>query len=136
MADSGAIVVGAGAPPPGWHGRDHGPARLTFSTYGQRVDAQGWGLEVTTTGYGDLQGGTEKDLWYTGAFSGTSSASPIVVDAVASYQGMSGAATGRRTPAQVRALLRETGSPQTDASGRSATQRIGDLPDLKEMFLP
>ncbi|MEU7633001.1 S8 family peptidase [Nocardia sp. NPDC049220] len=137
-ADSGAIVVGAGAPPPGWHGRDHGPARsrLIFSNYGQRVDVQGWGLEVTTTGYGDLQGGTEEDLWYTDAFSGTSSASPIVVGAVASYQGMSGAATGRKTPAQVRALLRETGSPQADASGRPATQRIGNLPDLKAMFQP
>lgn len=61
---SGAIVVGAGAPPPGTHGRDHSPdrSRLDFSNYGQRVDAQGWGREVTTTGYGDLQGGSNRDL--------------------------------------------------------------------------
>ncbi|MEU4342042.1 S8 family peptidase [Nocardia sp. NPDC023852] len=137
-ADSGAIIVGAGAPPPGFHGNDHGPARsrLAFSNYGQRVDVQGWGLEVTTTGYGDLQGGSDEDLWYTDVFSGTSSASPIVVGAVASYQGMTGAAAGRKTPAEVRARLRETGSPQTDAPGRPATQRIGSLPDLKAMIVP
>ncbi|MGK8522536.1 S8 family peptidase [Nocardia asteroides] len=137
-ADSGAIIVGAGAPPPGFHGRDHGPARsrLEFSNYGERVDVQGWGLEVTTTGYGDLQGGPDEDLWYTDVFSGTSSASPIVVGAVTSYQGMSAAAAGRKTPAEVRARLRETGSPQTDAPGRPATQRIGNLPDLKSMILP
>jgi len=40
---SGAVVVGAGSPPPGTHGRDHGPdrSRLGFSNYGQRVDCQG-----------------------------------------------------------------------------------------------
>ncbi|WP_280295837.1 S8 family peptidase [Nocardia abscessus] len=137
-ADSGAIIVGAGAPPPGFHGRDHGPARsrLEFSNYGERVDVQGWGLEVTTTGYGDLQGGPDEDLWYTDVFSGTSSASPIVVGAVTSYQGMSAAAAGRKKPAEVRARLRETGSPQTDAPERPATQRIGNLPDLKSMILP
>ena len=47
--DSGAIVVGAGAPPPGTHGRNHGPdrSRLGFSNYGALIDAQGWGREVT-----------------------------------------------------------------------------------------
>ncbi|MEV6324769.1 hypothetical protein AB0M45_26805 [Nocardia sp. NPDC051787] len=137
-ADSGAIIVGAGTPPPGFHGRDHGPARsrLAFSNYGKRVDAQGWGLEVTTTGYGDLQGGSDEDLWYTDVFSGTSSASPIVTGAVASYQGMSGAAAGRKTPGEVRTRLRETGSPQTDAPARPATQRIGTLPDLRSLLGP
>ncbi|MEU2038996.1 S8 family serine peptidase [Nocardia niwae] len=137
-ADSGAIIVGAGAPPPGFHGRDHGPARsrLSFSNYGERVDVQGWGLEVTTTGYGDLQGGPDEDLWYTDVFSGTSSASPIVAGAVTSFQGMSAAAAGRKTPAEVRARLRGTGSPQTDAPERPASQRIGNLPDLKSMILP
>lgn len=83
--DSGAIVVGAGAPPPGTHGRDHGPdrSRLGFSNYGAMVDVQGWGREVTTCGYGDLQGGSSENLWYTDVFSGTSSASPIVVGALA-----------------------------------------------------
>ena len=130
--DSGAIVVGAGAPPPSTHGRNHGPdrSRLEFSNYGALVDAQGWGREVTTCGYGDLQGGHE-DVWYTDRFSGTSSASPIVVGAIASLQGMvraRGAAV--LTPAKVRKCLRATGAKQTDAPGRPQTQRIGNRPDL------
>ncbi|MBB5916400.1 hypothetical protein BJY24_005312 [Nocardia transvalensis] len=134
--DSGAVLVGAGAPPPGTHGRDHGPgrSRLSFSNYGSRIDTQGWGREVTTTGYGDLQGGASEDYWYTDTFSGTSSASPIVVGTIASYQGMSTAAGARLTPGQVRTRLRATGSPQTDAPGRPATQRIGNLPDLQALI--
>src|SRR5207253_1895259 len=44
---SGAILVGAGAPPPGTHGHNHGPdrSRLDFSNYGRRLDTQGWGRE-------------------------------------------------------------------------------------------
>jgi hypothetical protein len=49
---------------------------------------------------------------------------------------MSAAAAGRKTPAEVRTRLRETGSPQTDAPERPVTQRIGNLPDLKSMILP
>ncbi|MFD6270468.1 S8 family peptidase [Nocardia asteroides] len=134
--DSGAVLVGAGAPPPGTHGRDHGPARsrLPFSNHGARLDVQGWGREVTTTGYGDLQGGSDEDLWYTDEFSGTSSASPIVVGAVAAYQGIRAGGAGRATPAEIRALLRATGSPQTAAPGRPVTERIGALPDLRAML--
>lgn len=134
-ADSGAILVGAGAPPPGTHGRDHGPARsrLDFSNHGARLDAQGWGREVTTTGYGDLQGGPDEDLWYTDRFSGTSSASPIVVGAIAAYQGMRALGPGRASPDQIRTMLRATGSAQTAAPGRPLTQRIGTLPDLRAM---
>ncbi|MEV6279883.1 S8 family peptidase [Nocardia sp. NPDC051832] len=133
--DSGAIIVGAGAPPPGTHGRDHGPARsrLAFSNYGSRVDTQGWGREVTTTGYGDLQGGDDEDYWYTDTFSGTSSASPIVVGAIACYQGIRATGPGRLTPTEIRARLRATGSPQTAAPNRPATQRIGNLPDLRAL---
>ncbi|MCX7792046.1 MAG: S8 family serine peptidase [Chloroflexaceae bacterium] len=135
--DSGAIVVGAGAPPPGTHGRNHGPdrSRLNFSNYGALVDAQGWGREVTTTGYGDLQGGSNEDLWYTDTFSGTSSASPIVVGAIAGVQGVLHAA-GRipMSPARAREVLRATGSPQQDAPGRPTAQRIGNRPDVRQMI--
>ncbi|MFQ5633092.1 MAG: S8 family peptidase, partial [bacterium] len=124
--DSGAIVVGAGAPPPGTHGRNNGPdrSRLGFSNYGALIDAQGWGREVTSTGYGDLQGGTNRDEWYTDRFSGTSSASPIVVGALGCVQGV----LRRRgriplSPARARELLRATGSPQQNATGRPRTQR-------------
>jgi len=134
--DSGAIVVGAGAPPPGTHGRDNGPdrSRLDFSNWGALIDAQGWGREVTTCGYGDLQGGSNEDLWYTDTFSGTSSASPIVTGVIACLQGMA-KARGKPvlTPAQVRNCLRSTGSPQQDAPGRPASQRIGNRPDLRAL---
>jgi hypothetical protein len=99
------------------------------------VDAQGWGREVTTTGYGNLQGGTNEDVWYTDTFSGTSSASPIVVGALAAVQGMLQAA-GRplMTPASARRCLRSTGSPQQDAPGRPLTQRIGNRPDIPALY--
>jgi hypothetical protein len=133
----GAIICGAGAPPPGTHGRNHGPdrSRLDFSNFGACVDAQGWGREVTTTGYGDLQGGANPDLWYTDTFSGTSSASPIVVGALACVQGVL-RARGRipLSPARARDLLRGTGSPQQDAPGRPATQRIGNRPNLRQLI--
>ena len=135
--DSGAIVVGAGAPPPGTHGRDHGPdrSRLDFSNWGALVDAQGWGREVTTAGYGDLQGGTNEDEWYTDRFSGTSSASPIVVGALACVQGVLRAhGRIRLSPARGRELLRATGSAQQDAPGRPRTQRIGNRPNLRQLI--
>jgi hypothetical protein len=133
---SGAVLVGAGAPPPGTHGRDHGPdrSRLDFSNFGQRVDAQGWGREVTTTGYGDLQGGADRDRWYTDRFSGTSSASPIVVGVLGCVQGILRARNRPLlTPARARSVLRATGSPQQDAPGRPRTQRIGNRPNLRQI---
>ncbi|NGO75377.1 S8 family serine peptidase [Streptomyces sp. YC504] len=136
---SGAVLAGAGAPPPGTHGRDHGPdrSRLAFSNYGARVDAQGWGRETTTTGGswnrpGDLQGGAEEIAWYTDTFSGTSSASPVVTGALASLQGMLKASgSAPMSPQQAREVLRASGTPQQDAPGRPASQRIGNRPDIK-----
>ena len=130
---SGAVVVGAGAPPSGNWGTDR--SRLDYSNYGARVDAQGWGREVTTTGYGDLQGGPNPDLWYTSSFSGTSSASPIVVGALACLQGaVKRAGRPPISPARARDLLRTTGSPQQDTPGRPASQRIGNRPDLRRLI--
>ena len=134
--DSGAIMVGAGAPPPGTHGRSHGAdrSRLDFSNFGALIDVQGWGREVTTAGYGDLQGGTNEDLWYTDTFSGTSSASPIVVGVAAALQGMARArGVAALTPAQFRNCLRTTGTPQQDEAGRPASQRIGNRPNLRQL---
>jgi hypothetical protein len=135
--DSGAILVGAGAPPPGTHNRDWGPdrSRLDFSNYGSAVDVQGWGREVTTTGYGDLQPGVTEDTWYTDQFSGTSSASPIVVGALGCVQGNLRAGGGQPlNPAAARNLLRTTGSVQQDAPGRPVAQRIGNRPDLRQVL--
>lgn len=136
--DSGAILVGAGAPPPGTHNRNfYGPdrSRLDFSNYGSSVDVQGWGREVTTCGYGDLQGGTDEDRWYTDQFSGTSSASPIIVGTLACLQGIRRAqGAPLLTPAQARNILRQTGSPQQDGPNGPASQRIGNRPDLKALI--
>jgi hypothetical protein len=159
---SSAVVVGAGMPSPGTHGRNAQPGwgdvyadrgRCFFSNYGARVDAQGWGWEVTSTGYGDLQGGTDRNQWYTDQFSGTSSASPIVVGALACVQGVL-RAHGRipLSPARAIELLRATGSPQQDGPAftfipnmtgtgypqnhpaRPRTQRIGNRPNLRQLI--
>ncbi|MEO5335100.1 MAG: S8 family serine peptidase, partial [Magnetococcus sp. YQC-5] len=135
----GAILCGAGAPPPGTHGQNHGPdrSRLSFSNFGACVDAQGWGREVTTTGrswgVADLHNGGP-NAWYTDHFSGTSSASPVVTGALACAQGWLRAANKPLlTPAKARTLLRTTGSPQQDAPGRPVQERIGNRPDLKAL---
>ncbi len=130
--DSGAVVVGAGAPPSGAFGPDR--SRLDFSNFGALVDAQGWGRQVVACGYGFLQGGNDENLWYTHDFSGTSSASPIVTGALACVQGVR-RAMGRTllTPAQSRTLLRTTGSPQQAGPNGPATQRIGNRPDIRNM---
>jgi len=130
--DCGAIVVGAGAPSTGNFGPDR--SRLGFSNYGAIVDAQGWGRDVVTTGYGDLQGGNE-NKWYTKTFSGTSSASPIVVGAVACLQGIRKAKSDSLlTYSELRNLFAITGSPQQSAPGRPATQNIGKRPNLRAAY--
>ena len=159
---SGAVIVGAGMPPAGTHGRNAQPntgdiyadrGRCYFSNFGARVDTQGWGWEVTSTGYGDLQGGSDQNQWYTDQFSGTSSASPIVVGALACVQGVL-RAHGRipLSPASAIELLRATGSSQQDAPGftfianmtgsgypqnhpaRPRTEHIGNRPNLRQMI--
>lgn len=134
---SGALMVGAGVPPAGTHGRTHDNerARLGFSNWGSRVDCQGWGMEVTTTGYGDLRGGPVQDFWYTDQFSGTSSAAPMAAGALACLQGI------RRirgldliTPSEAISLVRTTGTPQEDGRRNPKTQRIGNLPDLRQLI--
>jgi serine protease len=107
--DSGAIMVGAGAAPPSAFGSDVDRSRLYFSNYGSRVNVQGWGEGVATTGYGDLHNEGD-NLTYTAYFAGTSSASPIIASAVASIEGVVEAETGLPAhPALLRALLERTG---------------------------
>jgi hypothetical protein len=139
--DSGAILVGAGAPPPGTHDASWGPdgSRLHWSNWGSRVDVQAWGREVTTTGgYGsgpdELRPVWDENGWYTNRFSGTSSAAPMVAGALACVQGMRLAA-GRDplTPLEARDLLRETGSPQQPDDEGDDSRRIGTRPDLRSM---
>jgi subtilisin family serine protease len=142
--DSGAILVGAGNPPPGTHGRNQDTlgfneiyfnlARCGFSNYGARVDCQGWGWEVTTLGYGDLQSGNQNIL-YTDVFAGTSSASPMVAGVIACLQGrIRAAGAALLTPFGARNLLRTTGAPQQSTPDRPGTQTIGRRPDLRAML--
>jgi len=121
--DSGAIMVGAGGPPrDGFADR----ARLAFSNYGSRVDVQGWGRKVATLDYGDLQACAGDHRHYTGEFSGTSSASPIVAGAAAILEGVARARGHVLGPAELRDLLRRTGTPQAG----NIAQTIGPRPDL------
>lgn len=140
---SGAVMVGAGSPPAGTHGRNTSPwnlpyvdrARCGFSNYGSRVDAQGWGWEVTTCGYGDLYNSGGATQLYTDIFAGTSSASPIVVGALAATQGVLKAANmPLMTSDRARQLVRSTGSPQQAAPGRPTSQRIGNRPNLRQLI--
>jgi subtilisin family serine protease len=115
--DSGAIVVGAGNP--------NTRARLGLSAYGSRVDVQGWGSGVTSTGYRDLFDPGDVRQRYTGLFGGTSGASAIVAGVAASVQGAvlaDGAAP--LEPDEMRDLLVATGTPQTGAG------HIGPLPSI------
>jgi serine protease len=118
VRDSGAILVGAGD--------SRSPS--CFTNFGSRIDMQGWGNNVMTLGYGDRFNPGDENQWYTGTFSGTSSASPIVTGAAASIIGVSladGQGYGGRTPAEIRKILRDTGTPQV-----SDPRNIGPLPNL------
>ena len=119
IRDSGAIIVGAG------DSTSHG--KRESSSYGSRVDLQGWGHDVVTTGYGDLFDPGDIRQRYRRSFAGTSAASPIVAGAVLSVQGMARAAgLPPLSPERVRALLVATGTPQ----GSGDAGHIGPLPNL------
>ncbi len=118
--DSGAILVGAGSA-----NTDHD--KLAFSTYGDRVNLQGWGQFVFTLGYGDyIAVGGDEDQQYTDTFSGTSSASPIVTGAVVAVQSWALSNLGTTLgPDEMRTLLVDTGVAQGSGG------HIGPLPDLE-----
>lgn len=119
VRDSGAIMCGAAT--------GFGLEREWFSNYGSRLDSFGWGSNVVTTGYGDLQGGEDEDYWYTAYFSGTSSASPICTGPVLCIQGVR-KALGEpvMSPLELRSLMTDTGTPQLP----DQLEYIGTRPDL------
>lgn len=116
--DSGAVIVGAGS-------ADTNHDKLSYSTYGSRVDVQGWGYSVFSTGYGDayLYGGDEHQS-YTAMFSGTSSASGMVAGVACLIQSRSVALNGvGLAPTITRQIMKDTGLPQ------GAGGNIGPVPD-------
>lgn len=132
--DSGAIMVGGGgsalSPAP--------RARWVWSNYGSRLDVQGWGDSIVTTGgtsrpeYHDRIASIDPDLCYTKSFGGTSGASPIVTGAVAVISGCLKAANRPLlSPAMMRQLLVRTGSRQTDVPGPVGIPQIGPLPNVQ-----
>jgi hypothetical protein len=126
VRDSGAIIGGAGS--------STAHAALSFSSYGTRVDLQGWGENVATTGGNgnlfDASPPGTRTRRYTASFNGTSSAGPVIVNAVVAVQSYL-KATGQTpyTSAQLRELLRRTGTPQTGA------RPVGPLPNTRAALL-
>lgn len=123
IRDSGAILVGAGTP------TAHSPECWTNS--GSRIDCQGYGSSVATTGYGNLFNPGDPNQHYTSSFSGTSSASPIVTGCAIVVQNLSQQMFGVTLDAiTMRAILQFYGTPQ----GPPTTRLIGVLPDLKQII--
>ncbi|WP_298115602.1 S8/S53 family peptidase [Flavobacterium sp.] len=124
--DSGAIIIGAGTP-------DLYHSRLSFSTYGSRVDVQGWGLNVLTTG----SNSDFSNNWATIGddfnqsyflFGGTSSATAMVAACTVVLQSYYHFLTGGYLNSiQMRNLLIETGIPQNNTE----SQHIGPLPNMQ-----
>ncbi len=117
--DSGALIVGGGTP-------NLAHNKISYSTYGSRVNVQGWAEGVATSGYGDWQiFGNDINQQYT-MFSGTSSATPIVAGCVVVLQSYYFSLTGEYlSPMEMRSLLVATGIPQ--GSGGP----IGPLPNME-----
>ena len=121
--DSGAIIVGAAS-----SAAPH--TRMGFSSHGARIDCYGWGQNVNSTGDGWT--GTSTTV-YTGTFSGTSSASPIIAGAALSVQGVAEAGFGLRfSPMQMREIL--TNPATSTASNDPAVDRIGVMPNLRAII--
>ncbi|MBK7091412.1 MAG: S8 family serine peptidase [bacterium] len=105
--DSKSIIIGAGS-------ANTGHNKLSFSTYGNRVNVQTWGELVFTGGYGThaILGGDSRQS-YTATFNGTSSASAVAAGAVSALQSYALLTLARPlTPAEMRSLLIQTGIPQ------------------------
>ena len=112
---SGAIMVGA----TNWEHLPH-----SWSNHGVRMDVHGFGSSVYTLGYGDLSGSGSSS--YTRSFSGTSSASPIVVGACAILQGISKSVDGRiMGHDEMRTMLQTWSTPQIPDP-----LQVGPMPDL------
>ncbi len=122
--DSGAIVVGAGT-----SNLDHN--RLSYSTYGSRVDLQAWGENVRSigrlTGFNFTLIGNDFNQSYI-IFTGTSAATPIVASCAAVLQSYYHSLTGNYlTSVELRTILQTTGIAQ----GTGVAGNIGPIPNMQ-----
>jgi len=119
--DSGAIIVGAGT-------ANTSHNKTGSSTYGSRVNLQGWGTGVFTLGYGAFaEYGGDYNQRYTDGFNGTSSASPFVASACLAVQSIWESFNGSpMTSQELRDHLIATGIPQGSGG------HIGPLPNLRD----
>ncbi len=125
--NSGAILVGAGA---SQNGSSVERSRLSFSNYGSRLDLQGIGENIMTTGYGNYYTSGGADYDYINNFNGTSSASPIVAGAGILVQSKYKQTQGSvLSPAALRTALKNTGKAQQSGT-YPISQHIGPLPDV------
>lgn len=117
--NSGAIIVGGGTSTTSHN-------KVSYSTYGARVDLQAWAQNVRTTGYGDYSTvGNDFNQRYT-TFSGTSSATPIVASCAIVLQSYYHTLTGNYlTSVQIRDILINTGIPQGTGG------HIGPIPNMQ-----
>ena len=131
--DHGGILVGGGYPstsrrPRAWTGG---------SSYGSRLDAQGWYTGIVTATGGD-DDGIWADLYfpdadphraYTQSFGGTSGASPMVAAAAACMQSVRRArGLDVLTPRELRSAIRSTGTPGV------GERPIGAQPDVRRLL--
>lgn len=132
-ADSGAIIVGAsGACSSGVTPLN---SRISFSTYGSRVNLHAAGECVITTGGNNNLYNNSLNENYTYTFGGTSSASAIIAGAAvaynSAYEQLNNVAP---TAVSVRSALATNGTPQNTAPGTWAGN-IGPMPNLDKALL-
>jgi hypothetical protein len=102
---------------------------MAFTTYGSRVNLQGWGAGLATLGYGFPVPNAPDDerQTYTQWFTGTSSATPLVTASVLLIQQRAKAVFGEPMRAlEIRNYLRATGNPQG-----SSPKQIGPQPNMR-----
>jgi subtilisin family serine protease len=117
--NSGAIIVGGGT-------ANTAHNKISYSTYGTRVDVQGWATNVRSSGYGDfLEVGGDFNQGYTD-FSGTSSATPMVASCAIVLQSYYHGLTGYYFDStEMRNLLIDTGIAQGSGG------HIGPIPNME-----
>jgi len=136
VRDSGAIMVGGGASPSSGLTPRSYYSSGTGSSYGSRVDVQGWYDNIVTATTWEFS----PDLYfpdsdsrqaYTSYFGGTSGASPMVAGVAAIAQSVAIAVHGQPfAPEDLRALMITTGTPQAPTDSR----HIGPQPDLRGLL--